>query len=318
MENSYSEWSLAIEWGRGSRSLNLEWKILDHSVSFFWLKLIHSCLSQGLSLKSRYVGFLEGPRDQDFVGGLLNECIEAINYDGRYRIEERYRGIIDQKLLNQVHHHFSVLIGNEAFKSDYWKASNRAVRSAVCGLNDYVHELESWQRAEEAGRGAHAKEVAYVTSEFFEAKGIEMQAQWDDLFSLDGSFGDLTVHYDQIGKTWLEVMIDQDEVIIPEDIRPLSILTGSFNINFFETNREQLLNIIRPYAQSKGIDLEDKQLRLGQCCLGHLQNKVNNQKAFVDELSQQLEITAISLLKNGRCIIRKSIPASEERYFYEK
>ncbi len=319
MENQYSEWSLSIEWGR-EKPLILEWRILDHEISFFWLKLIHSCLSNDLPLKSRYVGFLDGHRNQDFVGNLLNECIETINRDARYRIKERYSGAITQNLLNDIHHHFSTLIGNEGFKSEYWKNSNEETRSAVCGLNDYVHELESWQRAEIAANGNDSKDVAYVTSEFFEARAIEIQDEWNNLFSLDGEFGDLTVHYDQIGKTWLEVLIDQDESIIEEDIRPLSRLTGSFNINFFETNRDQLLDIVRPYADKKNIDLNDKSLRLGQCCLGKLRNDMINgdRDKLIYILSQHLDISAICLKKKSEEVIRRSIPKSQERYFYGK
>ncbi|CBW26749.1 hypothetical protein BMS_1933 [Halobacteriovorax marinus SJ] len=317
MKDKFSDCRLSIEWGR-DKSLTLEWDILDHAVSFFWLKLFHSCLSEEISLNSRYVGFLQGPRDQDFVGNLLNECIDTINEDGRYFIEDRYEGEITQELLHEVHHHFSTLMGDEFSKSQFWIDSNTTIHSAICGLNDYIHELESWQSAVDVNEVDEEITSAYVTSRFFEAKGIEIQDDWNHLFSLDGQFGDLTLHYDQIGKTWLEVLLERDEVIIEDDIRPLSRLTGSFNINFFETDREYLLDTITPYALSKGIELEDSSLRLGHCCLGRLRESNMDREELISLLSKNLDISSITLMQNEEVIIRKEIPKSKERYFYSK
>lgn len=319
MENQYTQWTLAIDWGRGHRfPLSLEWSILDNPISIFWLKLFHNCLSQNLPLKSRYVGFLNGPRNKEFIGGLLNECIDTINRDGRYLINQKYRGEINQKLLNEIHHHFTVLIGNEAFKTDFWIKSNQSVRSAVCGLNDYVHELESWDRASVAAKGEIEREVAFVTSEFFEAKGIEIKNEWNKFFSLNGNFGDLTLHYDQIGKTWLEVLIDQDMAASKDKIRPLSILTGSFNINFFETTHQELVDTVKDYAKLVDVDLNDKSLRLGQCCIGHLKNEMDNKRNFITHLSKRLDISRIVLKKNGQIVLSKDISRTKERYFYEE
>ena len=321
MNVNYTDWSIEVEWGR-EKTFCLEWKIIDHEISFFWIKLFYECLKKETPLKSRYVGFIRGERDEHFVGNLLNECIETINRDGRYNIVQKFSGVITQELLNQIHDHFSTLIGDESFKSDYWKESNREVRSAICGLNDYVHELESWDRASKA----HDKPLAYITSEFFEASALEIKDSWNDLFQLDGSFGDLCLHYDQIGKTWLEVMIDEDESIVKEDIRPLSRLTGSFNINFFEVAQEDILKTIRPYAKERNIDLSEESLRLGQCCIGHLVykdidkdiNKDINKEEVMKEISKKLDISKISLKKKNKVIIHSNFPQTQERYFSER
>ncbi len=311
MNVNYTDWSIEVEWGR-EKTFCLEWKIIDHEISFFWIKLFYECLKKQTSLKSRYVGFIKGERDEHFVGNLLNECIDTINTDGRYHIAQKFSGTITQELLNQIHDHFSTLIGDEAFKSDYWIESDIKIRSAICGLNDYVHELESWDRAVKVSD----KSLAYITSEFFEASALEIKDSWNHLFDLNGNFGDLCLHYDQIGKTWLEVMIDEDETIVKEDIRPLSRLTGSFNINFFEVREQDILKSISPYAKKRNIDLREENLRLGQCCIGHLVYK--DKAEVMKEISNKLDISKISLKKNNKVLIHSNFPQTQERYFSER
>ena len=59
-------------------------------------------------------------------------------------------------------------------------------------------------------------------------------------FTLETKFGDMVLHYTQIGKTWLEVCVDKDEDIFDSAIQPLWKLSGSFNILFNELDVEDL------------------------------------------------------------------------------
>lgn len=315
-----SSWKLQITFGRNEPKSVLTWEILSHPVALIWVKLFEESLLANRPLKSRFIGFTKGHRDSLFVGNLLNECIEVVNRDGRYHIKERFDKELDQKLLNAIHHHFSHLIGNEVFRSSYWLNSSVEVQSAVCGLNDYVHELESWDRAIECERNNPHKRVSYITSEFFEAPTFPMKEDWDKYFSLNGDFGDLCLHYDQIGKTWMEVLIDQDESIHVEDIRPLSLLTGSFNINFFETNEKDLLDSMSTHANRLGLNLKDPSLRLGQCCIGKFEgfSEKSNKNEIVDNIGAHMDISLIRLFREGKIIREKVIPPSMERYFLPK
>lgn len=313
-KSEFTQWSLEILWGR-ENPIHLSWKILDHEISFYWIKLIFDSLKEERPFRSRFIGFIEGNRNEEFIIKKLNECIKVINSDGRYCIEEKVE-IIDQKILNKIHHHFSFLIGNETFQSEFWNESSREVRSAICGLNDYVHELESWDRSVKKASSSHNSFQAYVTNEFYEARGLKISSEWNHLFTLDGDFGDLCLHYDQIGKTWLEVLVDEDEVIHDEDIRPLERLTGSFNINFFETSSQEILNDISGHSEKLKIDLRDSALRLGQCCIGKLENAEKIKEEF-KVISRDLCLTKIRLKKNDKTMIERVIDRNLERYFYE-
>ena len=314
----YSPWKIQMIWGRGSESTALTWQILDNPIALLWVKLFNENLLSQRELKSRYIGFTKGPRHPEFVGNLLNECIETINRDGRYYIKEKFELNYTQDLLNEIHNHFTCLIGDESFKSEYWMNSSQEVHSAICGLNDYVHELESWERAISTQKCDPDKRVAYVTSEFFEAPSFPMKKEWDKYFSMESEFGELCLHYDQIGKTWMEVLIDKDEAIVDEDIRPLDILTGSFNINFFETTEKGLKDSMREHAQHLGVDLDDPTLRLGQCCIGKIvmPDEYATAALLVDHLAKRIDISALRLIKDEKIVRGLEVAPTQERYFY--
>jgi len=292
-----------------SKDLRLTWEVLSHEAANVWLKcLLISLKSSGL-IKNRFVGFANSVRDEKFLKTQLNQCIEIINTNSSYSIEKQYEMGADQELLNSIHHHFSVLIGQESKTSLFWQKANSQVKSAICGLNDYVHELEALKRAD-LGAGA------YACVEFFEAAAIEIPKKWDGLFSLDQGFGDLTLHYDQIGKTWLEVLIDKDGSIIDEAIRPLKRLTGSFNINFFEINAEALIQEITPQAKLLALDLQDSQLRLGQLKVAKLlKNSTHSKEALTRLVGGVQEIREIKITRGRDTICTRALDGNLERYF---
>ena len=291
-----------------STELSLRWKVEKNEAANIWLKTLLISLASDQLIKNRFAGFRSSNRDELFLQNQLNSCIEIINRESTYRIEQVFKVGSSQELLNSIHHHFSVLIGKEGEESSFWKGCSSQVKSAVCGLNDYVHEIEALRRSLD-GSGA------YCCVEFFEAAGIEIPARWDHLFTLDQNFGDITLHYDQIGKTWLEVLIDEDESIIDEAIRPLSRITGSFNVNFFAVEESKLREQLVPRASKLGLNFDDRALRLGQLKVASLEESEFDQSDLLARLGDTQEISSIRVLKGSRLIKERKLDGNLERYF---
>lgn len=292
------------------RGLRLVWQLLSHEAANIWLKCLLMNMKSPILIKNRFAGFTHSRRDELFLTTQLNQCIRTINANSDYEINQLYEIGGHQDLLNSIHHHFSVLIGRESNSSSFWQKANSKVKSAICGLNDYIHELEALKRA---GEGAGA----YACVEFFEAPALEIPERWNSLFSLEQSFGDMTLHYDQIGKSWLEVLIDRDESIVNEAIRPLSRLTGSFNINFFGISSDALISEITPRAQQLGLDTTNSELRLGQLKVARLLgfDSPQSQTELTQIIGETQEITEIRITRGKDVICSRFLDGNLERYF---
>lgn len=295
-----------------SSGLSAFWRLCHHEAANIWLKSLLLNLKSSRLIKSRFLGFVNSKRSEEFLTQELNLCIENINSNLSYQISERFSVGDSQESLNKIHHHFSILIGREGEGSELWNSASSRVKSSICGLNDYVHEIESWRRSGNGGG-------AYCCIEFFEASGMEVPERWNDLFTMDLNFGDITLHYDQIGKTWLEVLIDKDDSIIDEAIRPLNRITGSFNINFFETSSELLKKEISSQAKKLGLDIDDPHLRLGQLVVAELEETLDPSQSLNIRLQEQVgqdqEIREIIISRGDTILAQRQFDGNLERYF---
>jgi hypothetical protein len=267
--------------------------------------------------KPRFMGFIDGPRDPHFLIQKMNECIDIINKDGRHKIERKIEGEFTQEFSNYIHHEFEVLIGDEWKKTDFWNNSSFEVKSAVVGLNDYAHELEAWERSCEGRANDPNFTMAYVLTEFFEAPSMDIKDKFDDAFTMDTSFGDMTLHYTQIGKTWLEVCLDKDEDIFDPAIQPMWKLSGSFNIMFHDVNAQALREEVFAHLKKLGKDPYDKSLRLGLVPVAKLCLEERTPMDIVSALTQRQDISKVEVMKDNKVMACHHFPPKWERYFID-
>jgi hypothetical protein len=159
--------------------------------------------------------------------------------------------------------------------------------------------------------------MAYILTEFFEAPSMDIKDKFEDLFTMDTAFGDMTLHYTQIGKTWLEVCLDKDEDIFDPAIQPLWKLSGSFNIMFHDVNSEDLKKEVYEHLKKLGKDPNDKSLRLGLIPVAKLDRGERTKEEIVALLSERQDINRVSLFKGDQLIAENRFPPKHERYFFD-
>lgn len=314
------DYRVIISFGREGltpRPFELEWRVIDSEVTPFWLKFLSMALKNKSFFKPRFMGFIDGPRDPVFLTKKMNECIDTINKDGRHFIERKLEGEFTQEFSNYIHHEFEILIGDEWKKTDFWEKSSFEVRSAVVGLNDYAHELEAWERSLKGRQQDPSFTMAYILTEFFEAPSMDIKDKFEEAFTMETFFGDMTLHYTQIGKTWLEVCLDKDEDIFDPAIQPLWKLSGSFNVMFHDVNVDQLKEEVFSHLKKLGKDPNDKSLRLGLVPVAKLDLKGRSKEEIVALLSERQDINEVKLLKGEEVVAQNNFPPKPERYFYD-
>lgn len=244
----------------------------------------------------------------DFLNGLMNQCIAVINRDGRYSIKEQAKGDPSQGFLNVMHHHFEILRGTVWQESDYYLNSSPSVCSAVCGINHLVHEMEAWDRAPGGFSG--------IFTEFFGSARNKLPKESVKDFSMDTDFGDLVLHYCQIGKTWWEVFNDGDLEIFEPAIQPLETVSGEFDV-FWGSFRmdEELKSKFDIFLKNNGKDAKDAELRLGYVCVAKWENEHGfEEKEIKKKITERMYISEISFHENDLVVAKRSFPKSREFY----
>lgn len=244
----------------------LTWNVLEHKPASIWFQMLEKEMIGGRNFLFRYPG-LKPAKLSD-----LQNHIDVINEDGRYKISDK-TDQFDQEFSNKIHHHFEILSGSYDQTTEYYKESSEIVKAAVDGLNHCVHDLEAWHRNQMCVGTEHEKNVfSAVVLEIRNCNRIHMPGAFHKYFTMNLEFGDIVLHYSQIGKTWLEAFYDNDQDIFDEGIRPQFALSGEFDIFFGSLHPDEVfLEKLRTYLQSKGKDLHDPELRLGHLPVARLE-----------------------------------------------
>lgn len=267
--------------------LKLEWLLLDHPLALMWIKLLSNELKNGNTISPRFSGFNSKHFDMNGLGNLLNLCIDVINSSNLYQIKERFNGEFNQSFSNIIHHHFEILVGSYEVKSNFWKNSSDKVREAILGLNYVIHDMEALDRAYDNNTKTYNKNVTSCIVHSFPApKRLKIPTELLKLYEPKTQFGDLYLDYAQIGKTWLEVYLDQDPEIFIEAIRPPETLSAQFDIFLgnFELSSEDIKKI-NDLILASGKSPNDPRHALGFARLAKLQTPYKSE----DELKKLLE-----------------------------
>lgn len=239
------------------------WEILDTPPAMMWLKLMLHLARSGKKIFPRFTGFISPYKKMSHLRDDLNSCIDVINSDQQYIITARATEFFDQDFSNIIHHHFEVLSGSFENPSDYYKSSNAAVRKAIAGLNQIIHDMESLHRANET-RQVGGSSTGALICEIVGAPRYKIPEEYLNYFTMNIGFGDIFLHYSQIGKTWWEVFNDGDQEIYPNAILPLSVISGEFDAFFYHYQPEKkLIARFNNFLIQHGKDPKDKRLALG-------------------------------------------------------
>lgn len=298
----------------GKNSEKVQWNVRSTPLAERWLaQMINATKNKKYIREQRFVGWQCGDSALNLLVNKLNESISIINqyYGARYQIKERAYLGMPQEVLNALHHHFELLIGQTWNPSILIKNIPRQVFTAIRRLNDYIHDYEAAIRARiDEKRGFPT--IRFFQFQYAAYKLFDLTQQDLSEFSFASEMGDLVTNYCQLGKTWIEVFYDRDNDIHPENISPLRYYSASFNANFFETSFSESLKItqeVKNFIQTRGGDPNDTKLALGHQVYASLPAdsflRTCSEKDRVKFFSERMNVSEI-LIKNGaQEVIRK-------------
>jgi hypothetical protein len=287
----------------------LRWEVLEHEAAFVWFNLFCDILKSEKEYFTRFTGFIESEKNEAFLLSSLQKCIDIINADGKYFIEERAIEF-NQKFSNIIHHHFEILSGTYESSTPFIQESSKEVQHALNGLNYFIHDLEAYTRNKESSEyDEDGNSFSGVIVEVKECERFVIPKTFENFFTTDIVFGDLVAHYSQIGKTWLEAYYDKDEDIFKEAIRPHYALSGEFDIMFGELSINQ--DSLNEFLLGQGQNPKDPALKLGHLPLAKLIREKNiTNKMYKQKLAYHADIKSIKALSDNSCIAQKDLKDS--------
>jgi len=289
---------------RPESRFRLQWQVLPNLPAFHWVKLLARIGHSRKLLYPRFTGFLSPQKSLASISAVLNSCIERINQEGLYSIPQRADGKFTQEFANEIHHHFELLRGRFEQPAEIYMRSSERVRRAILGLNHCIHDLESLSRAIEAQKSKATSAAALI----FEGENLpryKLPSEAESDFTMRIEYGDIFLHYGQIGKTWWEVFLDADKEIFPEAILPLNVLTGEFDICFYDFKPSaDLLHRFHAFLIQQGQDPRHPALRLGYVPVAKLDRSTGlSPESLNHKIAQTLKVSCIQVFDRGQLIV---------------
>lgn len=318
----------------------LKWKIKDTVLAQNWTQLLISNILEATHpIEKTYC--LHGwqttwdsnyPRNLDVLCQKLNHAINIINHNmvplGYSTINldfsiDKLRSADYQNMMNEIHHHFELLIGQLWDVSEwYTKTPNEHTRTAIRMLNNYCHEIESTMRtiAAQDQLAFKQKELdvfapcsVYVScngvnqlGKYYLDKKIKyLNLQEFECFQDFFVWGDVKLLYAQLGKSHLEVFNDKDEYIESKNISSFQTLTGEFIIEFYPSL--VLTKDFKTWCKEKGFDLNNKSLGIGCPVVATFENPFRTKKELIHYLRKFDDLYQIAVEDDQGSIIASKI-----------
>lgn len=244
------------------------WNIRNNPLATRWVELLKQNILLGTHpLEKTYC--LQGWQDtwiSDYDRNLeilcdhLNQAIDQINHNLLgYHIDlffsiDKLKSNQYRTLMNDIHHHFEILIGQVWNVSEWYKAADPTTRQSIRQLNNLCHEIEHAVKSIKKRNlfkmlnffGLGTKSLSVNVSQNgkdFQGKIFENRIKWPiiedefDYFEYGSAWGDIELYYCQLGKPHRDAWGDNDEFIDPDNISSTMFISGEFIINFHSTFR---------------------------------------------------------------------------------
>jgi len=313
----------------------LTFNILENKLAESWLELfchnffeIDHPIEKDNSLKGWITSWdSRSPRNIDFLCEQLNDSIKAVNLSmvplGYNFIDlvfskDRLRSNEYRELMNDLHHHFEMLIGQTWNPSKWWELADEDTRQHIRLINNFCHEIEaavdSIKLNQKSPNSSNQYIFASLMGKNFQGNyitgKIRKELTLDELnsFSEYTKWGDVTIYYAQLGKRHIEAFRDRDEFIDRENISGHRYLTGEFVISFPMVHDHE----IRPpkeffdWLDQNGFDKNDPSLALGFPRIAELQS-TEPKKEIIKIIKQMDDIYEIGLEDDFGNVIKSKV-----------
>jgi len=233
-------------------TLNYTIMVHESPMAHRWYSALQDNLRNNLYLEKNFcfLGFPDSARDLEFICQELKWATDQINSffePEEYRISEQFTpetlrpdGINpNQEVMNILHNHFEHLQGTVGGLSEWYRRADYETKFAIRQLNNLCHEAESLMLSQRKKVELPEWVRPSQITTFLNCPRIDFPAEYKTTFDetrYDRRFGEVYLHWTQIGKTLYEVYRDENGVDIDQAtcdaITHLRFYSGEFDIEW--------------------------------------------------------------------------------------
>lgn len=277
-----------------------------------WMDRFLYELRSGAMLKKEHIFMSQSPLTVEQMIDKINDTLDAISqYDfvanqmQGYPIDEQpdiserlsvddFVNDANNAKMNLIHSYFPKLAGSAEKTANYMYAASPEIRIKICRLNLEIHELHTLlQKNDDDRLGMHLN-ISWQRA----PKNLSaLPNVFDDIFSKKIVFGDVLLGYPQVGKTYFEAFIEEDDELDKENVEPIKLLSGDMLLHLSTDIHEEIIDKFDKWLIDKNLDPNDKSLRLGFAVLGRVINVDMNTVKTV--LCDYNDIDQIKVINDG-------------------
>ena len=250
------------------------------------------------------------PRNLNFLCDRLNYYISVVNkemptrgypkIDLNFTVEALQNSNTQDELMNKVHHHFELLIGQSWNHSKWWKLDlKHETKFAIRMLNNFCHEIEfSIKQITSKNNNASIflsqngiNKDGYYIGEHKVSTELILDEYKD--FVSERPFGSIMLYYAQLGKSHAEAYIDNDSDIDHENISGIRYVTGEGTITFNESRGMLNDPNFVTWLKENNFDKDDPALALNNGVVAELQ--YDNKEILIQELLKRNDVYKFSI-----------------------
>jgi len=265
-------------------------QLSDHPAVEIWADRFLYELKAGAMLKKEHIFMSHSPLTVEQMIEQINKTLDSIdeydfvsNQHPNYPISEQpelterlsmtdfAQGPNNAKM-NLIHNYFPKLAGSAQKTSNYMYAASPEIRIKICRLNLEVHELHTLLQKDPNHIGMHLN-ISWQRA----PKNLPTLPNiFDDIFFKKISFGDVLLGYPQVGKTYFEAFIEEDEELSEENVEPIRLLSGDMLLHLSSDIDDNIIEKFNKWLKDRNLNPDDRSLRLGFAVLGKVINVDRN------------------------------------------
>lgn len=305
-----------------------------------WFAALQDVVQRDLYLEKNFcfLGFPDSARDLEYICRELKWATDQINgffEPEEYRIAEKFTpatmrpdGINpDQTIMNILHNHFEHLQGTAWELSEWYKRADYDTKFAIRQLNNLCHEAESLMLSQrKQATDPQWVRPSQITT-FLNCPRLEFPDEHKTTFeeaAYNRRFGEVYLHWTQIGKTLYEVYRDEQGVDVDQAtcdaITHLRYYSGEFDVEWAQDVvfdgphpwHTHELRGFRDWLGRNGFDTGDKNYNYGYHPVGQVDLLASfgttDYARVWPILSRYLNIAAITCDNGSGSILRSVYP----------
>jgi hypothetical protein len=291
---------IEVTFGQGNDTMSLRWEVLGSPVAQKWLTALGNSIPHGIFENDRIYNFPNQLWTKEKISTDLIACMK--------KIEECYPGVFSVwpsstmglEETNAMHVYFEKLRGSIEQPSIMFVNAPEDIKREIVRYNILIHRYES-----QIFGNRNVKRPRVVCT-FNEENRSPLDDQDYDYFALNYDYGDMMINYPQVGKNFMEMFFDDDDVVTNEGIRPMRYYAAGFKI-VFSTLPAQEADSIRNrffswferkenYFNALGFYKEDKKLALGHITVAKMINNGAKKESIESEIGRLGIIDQVNII----------------------